>query len=689
MSPATEKPPPDQSKTLSWLDAAPAALAVIDENKRIVFANKRWLGFFDLPCLEQAPSTYLDDWLDIPRDRDLSEERYQRIPGKFGPARNSSFDLDTEDLDRETLLHLAMAQRVHEPDAGAGPSQILSQLAGRIAAITTTLISRETSIEQTASLVFELASEATGSKHGFIATTDPRTGNSLGLTHASMADDMVCAVPFKSDIFQCQDNGICKLWGHGGRSEPFYTNTPEDDPILSALPAGHLEIKRFISAPARFNNVMLGQLALANPGRDYTPFDLTLVKQFADLFAIALFRARSQGQVQEALRAAESANQIKTQFLANMSHELRTPLNGIMGMLQLLETTDLDAEQLDYLETAQQTCQVLVGIISDILDLSIIEAGKLRLEVTKFEPRGLLLGLEQLYKGQFEKKNLTFTIGLDPELPSVLLGDAGRLRQILVNLITNALKFTPQGGANLEVFALPAPDATQRLVFSLTDSGVGIAEEQQQQMFDLFTQAEGSYSRRFSGLGLGLSIVRRLVELMDGEIEISSAPDQGTEIRMVLPFVVPLVEMEPAQIVVPPAMTPGLRVLLVEDNSVNRYTVTRSLHKLGHTCVEAENGEQALESLQRESFDCVLMDIQMPVLDGMAATQRIRSLEDPRVRNIPIVALTAHAMQGDRQRFLDAGMDDYLSKPVRLEDLVRVLQHVCGKEVARTGEESR
>jgi len=383
-------------------------------------------------------------------------------------------------------------------------------------------------------------------------------------------------------------------------------------------------------------------------------------------------RQKSEEAILKAKEAAETASVAKSEFLANMSHEIRTPLNGIAGMLQLLSRTWLDAEQKEYVFTAVRSSHRLTQLLNDILDIARIEAGKMEIVPAEFHFSDLRDSVRDLFAMPAKAKGLELSFEIDETLPSHVVGDEGRMRQILFNLVGNAVKFTYEG--SVRVFARREDGAEgMSVVLTVEDTGVGIPRERHADIFQAFTQVDGSAVRSFGGVGLGLAIVKRLVDMLGGRIEMDSEPGRGTTMTVTIP-------VKPGQSVCVPRVEKllprvrGKRVLVVEDDRVNQLALTRMLHKLGHVATLACNGQEALDTLAAEPFDCVLMDIQMPVMDGMEATRLIRSAGIENVpADIPVIALTGHAMAGDRERFIQGGMTAYLSKPVSMDCLARVI----------------
>lgn len=388
-------------------------------------------------------------------------------------------------------------------------------------------------------------------------------------------------------------------------------------------------------------------------------------------------RARYERRLIKAKEQAEAANVAKSEFLANMSHEIRTPLNGILGMLQLLKSTSTDDERGQYTDAAIKSSYRLTKLLGDILDLTKVEAGKLEINAEQFNPAEVLPAAEQLFLPAARQKGLELRIENTSCVPENLLGDSARLHQILNNLLGNAVKFTKTGSVTLSCRVLPEARPGERvLLYTVTDTGIGIPESLQDSIFDKFTQADTGYTKEYQGAGLGLSISRFLASLMGGSICFESREKVGTSFYVSIPFRLAGDETRPADHPRPatPGECTGLSILLAEDDPVSSLSISRLLEKSGCAVTAVENGEQALEKLRRETFDAVIMDIQMPVKDGVEATAAIRNSHEFRhAAHIPIIALTAYAMPGDRERFLNAGMNDYIAKPVDLDNLLQIL----------------
>ena len=534
------------------------------------------------------------------------------------------------------------------------------------------------SIASVAEVVQRWALEVTGSRYGFVSAMDPQTGDNVGHTLSTMMDRDECRVPDGTFCFPRGPQGYPGLWGVClNTCKGFICNAPESHPAARGLPVGHLPVHRFLGVPACVGERPVGMVALANPDRQYDEEDLRAVDALAGLFALAVQRIRMEEDIRAARAAAEAANRAKGEFLANMSHEIRTPLNGMFGMLHLALMGELDQEQRDYLTTALASGRSLLRILGDILDFSKLEMGKVDLALEPFDLQETLGQVGDIFDLETRARGLEFSYRVQDPAPVRLVGDEARIRQVLINLVGNAVKFTEQGGVRITASTLRHPRRPDRvtLLLDVADTGIGIPESSQDLVFEAFAQADASSTRRYQGTGLGLSIVRRLIHLMDGSLAMESEPGRGTTFTVALPLAVQPRDEGAARAPEAAAAPPRpLRILLAEDDRVNQMAARRALELAGHTVATAGNGQEVLHLLAAEDYDCILMDVQMPVMDGLEATRTIRGAGNLGSKSaIPIIALTAHAMKGDRERFLDAGMDGYLAKPVDMDELAATL----------------
>lgn len=546
-----------------------------------------------------------------------------------------------------------------------------------LADISKIIISPHMTVEEIARKVHKAALSLTGGLYGYASSIDPRDESNVIHTFSEMMDS--CAVKDKRIAFPKSESGYRGLWGHSlNTRRGFYTNTPVNHQESVGIPEGHIPLNNFLSVPALFNEVPLGQIALADKAGGFSDIDLEVIQKLANIYAIAIFRTQTERELYEALEKVKESDRLKSTFLASMSHEIRTPLNAILGFLDIvLSEEGLKQEHRDFLSQAKKSGEILLQLINDILDFSKIEAEELKLEKMSFSVKDLLKSLETFAEVLIKEKNIEIRATVPDEADLIIESDPYRLEQILINLISNAVKFTEEG---LVEFGVGRKDSAM-LEFFVSDTGTGIPEEKREIIFEAFRQAEEKTTRRYGGTGLGLAITKRLVEKMGGNISFTSVPGKGTTFYVILPFEIGDLHVPEKNGEIPPSEKTGSvlkEVLIVEDNEINRRVITTMLNKGGFVTREAKDGNEAL-SILREDWEgerrigLVLMDMYMPNLDGVETTRSIRKSEESRgLSRLPVIALTAAGTTEDRELMMNAGCDDYLSKPVNREMLFKL-----------------
>lgn len=556
--------------------------------------------------------------------------------------------------------------------------------------------------QEVLSFVVESVTRLTGSATGYLFIPDKddaETGRvEWSKNHYALFD--------KQELLRDRIPDDCRVQGGVPLEEATrqVLNGKEGEAVLLAF-SGKLKVRRVLQTTLREEGRLACLVTVSNKSVDYNAADMQQLDLFLRGAWFVLRRRQFIQELQQAKAAAEKANMAKNQLLANVSHELRTPLNGIISMLKLLELSDLPAPLAEYVETASMSGEALLRLISDLLDFSRMEWKKPELRAAPFDLKRTARFVLNMFQLTAKKRGITLTVTLDEAIPDLLLGDEARVRQIFINLVGNAVKFTEQGTVNVECSLLPHEGKGRAWVyFVVRDTGIGIAPEMHDAIFEPFTQSCDAGKGKHSGTGLGLCIVKHLFSLMGGTLTVDSQKGEGTSIHCALPFALygrPVsASQQPCRTGKALPESAVLDVLVAEDDDVSRFALQSLLKKIGHRVVCVSNGRQALEALQLHSFHCLMTDIQMPQMDGVELAKRIRSAQwkdivpSEQVKkivsealpvrrrppgipvNLVIAAVSAHAMMGDRERFLREGMDFYLSKPIVLKELLDALDGV-------------
>ncbi|MBF0620727.1 MAG: PAS domain S-box protein [Magnetococcales bacterium] len=520
----------------------------------------------------------------------------------------------------------------------------------------------------------DIAVEVTGSKIGYLHMINEDQETIQLVTWNAAALKLCTAV--HATHYPISEAGI---WADSFRlKQTVVHNDYPNEPNKKGYPEGHFQVLRHMSAPVMEAGRVYMIVGVGNKNQPYTDSDIKQLELVAEEIHKFIMRRRAEEALKEARIQAEAANLAKSEFLAIMSHEIRTPLNVLLGMSDILQESSLTDEQSTQLALVHKAGNHLLNLINDILDLSKIEVGAVVLEIAPFQIKELFSTVSHMMKPRAEDKGLSFAIDIPPDLPSWILGDEGRLRQILINLLGNAIKFTDQGQIVLSVTYVSQGSLFQ---ISITDTGVGIAPEHLEHVFAKFTQADASISRRYGGTGLGLAISNNLVRMMGGTILVESHVNKGSSFKFTisLPTIEsPVSKVNDQNLAVSSEPYSPLTILLVEDSPDNQLLIQAYLKKTPWQIITAVNGLEAVTKVKdNEKFDLVLMDIQMPIMDGYTATREIRAWEKLQNQSpLPILALSAHALKSEKMKSLEAGCDRHLVKPIKKKDLINAIQQM-------------